>query len=88
MTDTLITILASSITGVVTFIVGVLRTRKELEGMAINNVEKSMIVYASLIENLKIQIEELLVKVDELEDKVDRLTKENSELKDMLRNKK
>lgn len=88
MTDTLITVLASTITGVVTFIFGVFRTRRELEGMAINNVEKSMLVYAALIDNLKDQIDVLLEKVEELETKVDELTKENSELKDMLRKRK
>jgi len=85
MDNTILALITSSITGVVTFFVGVAKTKKELEGMALNNVEKSLDIYSVIIEDLKGQIKELLVKVNELEEKVDSLTKENHELKEMLR---
>jgi len=85
MDNTILALITSSITGVVTFFVGVAKTRKELEGMALNNVEKSLDIYSVIIDDLKGQIKELLVKVNELEEKVDSLTKENHELKEMLR---
>jgi len=85
MDNTILALITSSITGVVTFFVGVAKTKKELEGMALNNVEKSLDIYSVIIDDLKGQIKELLVKVNELEEKVDSLTKENHELKEMLR---
>ena len=87
MEDKLITILISSITGVITFFVGQKRAKREIEGLALHNVEKSLTIYQTIIEDLKIQVEELLVKVGELETKVDELKTENHELKDMLRKK-
>lgn len=88
MGDTLITVLISSITGIVTFFMGVQKTKKEVEGLSITNIERSIGVYQLLIDDLRGQVEELLTKVNSLEDKVDELKKENHELKTMLKNRK
>ena len=87
MGDTLITIVISSITGIVTFFFGVQKTRKEVEGLSITNIERSIGVYQLLIDDLRSQVEELLTKVNSLEDKVDELKKENRELKKMLQDR-
>ena len=84
MDNTILALITSSITGVVTFFIGVAKTKKELEGMALNNVEKSLDIYSVIIDDLKNQIKDLLVKVDELEDKIEELRKENHQLKIML----
>ena len=87
MGDTLITIIISSITGIVTFFFGVQKTRKEVEGLSITNIERSIGVYQLLIDDLRGQVEELLTKVNSLEDKICELEKQNRELKKMLQDK-
>lgn len=78
------TIIASSITGIVTFFLGVRKTKKEIESMALDNLEKSIGVYGLIIEDLKQEITELLKKVDDLENKIDELKIENQQLKILL----
>jgi len=82
--DNIFAVIASAITGISTFFIGRKRAKKELEGMSINNIERSISVYQLLIDDLRGQVKELLAKVDELEDKVDELREENQILKDML----
>jgi len=84
MDQNLITFLISSITGVFTYFVGHNRAKKEVDSIALTNLEKSIEIYNTIIQDLKSQITELLVKVDSLEKKVDDLKKENYELKRML----
>jgi len=88
MNTTIITILVSSITGIVTFFMGVQRTKKEVESMTLTNLEKSIDIYARVISDLKVEIEELKSEITELKAQVSNLSKENHELKQMLRNKK
>ena len=85
MNDSIFTIIISTITGISTFFIGRQRAKKEVEGLALHNVEKSLTIYQTIIEDLKVQVEELLAKVNILEDKVDELKTENHELKTMLR---
>ena len=85
MNDTIFTLFASAITGISTFFIGRQRAKKEIESISLINVEKSLTIYQTIIEDLKNQVEELLIKVNSLEDKVDELKKENHELKVMLR---
>ena len=82
--ENLITFISSTVTGVVSYIIGNKRAKKELENQTLVNMEKSIEIYNTIIEDLKGEIESLLKKVDELEKKIDNLKKENDELKDML----
>ena len=84
--ETYITIIISSITGVITYFVGRKRKTKELDSLTLINIEKSLEIYNTIINDLKGQVEELLIKVNSLEDKINILTTENHELKEMLRN--
>ena len=84
MNDTIFTLVASVITGISTFFIGRQRAKKEIEGMTLVNVEKSLSIYQVIISDLSNQVEELLGKVDLLETKVDELRVENQELKEML----
>ena len=88
MESNFITILISSVTGVVTYLVGHRRAKKEIEGLALTNVEKSLTIYNSIISDLRNQVEILLTRVNELETKIDELKEENHTLKEMLRNRK
>ena len=85
MNDTLFTLLASVITGISTFFIGQQRAKKEIENMSLVNVEKSLSIYQTIIQDLKEQVEELLIKVNSLEESVSKLRIENQELKIMLR---
>lgn len=85
MNDTIFTVVVSSITGLVTFFLGAAKQKRETEQIGLTNVEKSLEIYTTVIDNLKDQIEELLEKVDVLEAKVEELKDENHELKEMLR---
>lgn len=84
MENSIIAIIASSITGISSFFIGRSRAKKELENMTLENMEKSISVYQLLINDLKSQIEDLLKKVDILELKIEDLGRENHELKRML----
>ena len=85
MNEYLMTLIGSTITGVISFFFGVQRSKAELQGMELGNVSKSLEIYTTIINDLKSQIEELLEKVDDLEVKVEELKQENHELKQMLR---
>lgn len=82
--ENIITVIVSSITGIVTYFIGNKKAKKELENQSLLNMEKSIEIYNTIIEDLKGQIKELLDKVDELEKKIDELKAENDELKNML----
>lgn len=82
--STVITVLSTAIAGVTSWFIGVRKTRKELESMSLNNIEKSIEIYAVIIDNLKDEVKEMMIKIDILEDKIDALTKENFELHKLL----
>ena len=84
MENTTVTVIISAITGIVTFLGGLYRGKKEVEGIALQNVEKSLTIYKTIVDDLSGQITELLNKVDDLENKIDELKQENCELKDMV----
>ena len=81
------TFIVSTITGIVTFIVGQKRASKELESISLKNIEHSLDIYNKIIDDLKNQVSNLLQKVNELEKKIDELVIENAELKRILREK-
>ena len=85
MNTTIVTIMVSAITGIVTFFMGVQRTKKEVESMTLTNLEKSIDIYARVIADLKLEINELKSEITELKAQVSNLSKENHELKQMLR---
>ena len=84
----MLTIVASTITGVITFLVGQRKARKEVESLGLENISKSLEIYNHIISGLKEEIMELSSKVKELEGKIDHLSTENESLRDMLRKRK
>ena len=85
MNEYILTLVGSVFTGVVSFFLGVQKSKKEVESMALTNIQTSIDIYKVIIEDLKGEIGILLFKVDELEKKVEELKNENHELKEMLR---
>ena len=82
--STVLTVISTAVAGVTSWFIGVRKTRKELESMSLNNIEKSIEIYAVIIDNLKDEVKEMMLKIDVLEDKIDALTKENFELHKLL----
>ena len=87
MNEYVMTLVGSAIAGVVSFFLGVQKTKKEVEGMSLTNIQTSLDIYKVIIDDLKGEITILLGKVDELEAKIDELKNENEELREMLKSK-
>lgn len=83
--DMIITFLSSSVTGVVTFLLGLKKGKAETEGMLLENLEKSISIYQVIINDMREEIKALNTKIDELEKKVESLLFENTELKEMMK---
>ena len=83
--DMLVTFLASSVTGIVTFIFGIRKGKAETEGMLLENLEKSISIYQVIINDMREEIKTLNGKIDDLEKKVESLLLENNELKEMMK---
>ena len=80
-------IIIPAVTGFLTFLLGQQRGRKEVESITLANLEKSVQIYQTIIEDLKQEILGLNRKVEELQSKVDEMMKENHELKQMMSKK-
>lgn len=80
-----LTFVISSITGLITFFFGLKRGKREVEGIALQNIEKSLEIYQNIINDLNVRVMALMGKVDHLETKIDELKKENSVLREMLK---
>jgi FtsZ-binding cell division protein ZapB len=81
-----ITLVSSTITGVITFILGTKKKNKELIGLDLNNISQSITIYQTIIEDMKEQIKSMSDKIDKLECSVEELVKENNHLKELLEN--
>lgn len=75
------TIVVSSITGVITYVLGRRKERKELDNLTLVNLEKSVSIYQIIIDDLKKEVQQLNDKIDKLEIKVEELRVENQLLK-------
>jgi len=77
-------IVFTSITGVLTFLLGLRKGKAETEGVLLQNLEKSIQIYQVIVDDMKEQIKDLNGKIDELENKLEHLLKENAELKTIM----
>jgi len=79
-----ILIASNIITGVAAWFVGKRKVNAETDNMVLRNLELSVNLYRSIIDDLKKEIEKLNIKVQELETKIDELHEENKRLKNSL----
>lgn len=84
MDNTMVTLIISSISAFGAFVVGQRKAKKELESMSLKNIEDSIGIYKTIIDDLKMNIIQLQEQVRELQVKVDELMDENHKLKMML----
>lgn len=80
-------VIVTALTGFLTFLLGQRRGKKEVESIHLQNLEKSIQIYQTIINDLKKEIEKLNTKVESLETMVDELMLENQKLQKLLRDK-
>lgn len=68
-------IIIPAITGAITFVLGLKRGKAETESVVLQNIERAVGVYQTIIENLRDEIINLNAKVDELQQKLDDMEK-------------
>jgi flagellar biosynthesis chaperone FliJ len=68
-------IIIPAITGAITFFLGIKRGKAETESVILQNIERAVGVYQTIIENLRDEIINLNEKVDELQQKLDDMEK-------------
>ena len=83
--ENIISLLITTITGVITYFLGHNRAKKETESVILINLEKSISIYQMIINDLKLQMVDMNNKINELETKVDELLAENNKLSDLLK---
>ena len=81
------TLLISSVSSVITYFIGLRKSRKEIESITLINLEKSLEIYKSMIDDLTGRINQLNTQVKALNDKVDELMAENYRLKNITEKK-
>jgi peptidoglycan hydrolase CwlO-like protein len=79
-----ILIASNILTGIAAWFVGKRRANAETDNQVLRNLELSVNLYRSIIDDLKKEIESLNIKVQELESKIDELHEENKKLKNLI----
>jgi peptidoglycan hydrolase CwlO-like protein len=72
------------ITGLITFVLGREKGKKENDNLHLKNLEDSINIYKQIIDDLRVEITSLNTKVRDLQTKVDELMIENKKLKDLM----
>jgi hypothetical protein len=72
------------ITGLITFVLGRERGKKENDNLHLKNLEDSINIYKQIIDDLRLEITTLGTRVKDLQTKVDELMVENKKLKDLM----
>ena len=86
-TENVMMILGSNaVVALLTFIFSRRKENAEIDTNVIANLEKSIMVYGTIINDLKKEIAELNIKIQELETKIDQLKDENQQLRIKLNN--
>lgn len=81
MNETLILILSNLITGLAGWFAGRRKINAQTDNQVLKNLELSIMVYRTIIDDLKNEIKELNDKVEKLETKINELHQENMKLK-------
>jgi hypothetical protein len=79
-----ITIISTSVISFFTFLLGQQRGKKEVESIHLQNLEKSIEIYKTIIDDMKDELIALRKEIEILESKVQTLLIENAELRKHL----
>ena len=74
-------IILTIVTTLIGYFVGYKKSKNEIEGGRLENLEKSIRIYQVVIDDLGKKVEELTTHIVRLETTIDSLKKENKELK-------
>jgi peptidoglycan hydrolase CwlO-like protein len=74
-------IVMTVVTTLIGYFVGYRKSKNEVEGGRLENLEKSLTIYQTLIDDLSKKVEELSIHIVRLEATIDSLKKENKKLK-------
>lgn len=83
--EVLYQVVFTSITGFLTFLLGLRKGKAETESVLLQNLEKSIQIYQVIVDDMNEQIQGLNAKIDLLETKLEHLLKENAELKVLMK---
>lgn len=75
-------IVITIITTLIGYFVGYRKSKNEVEGGRLENLEKSIHIYQVVIDDLGKKVEELTIQIAKLENMIDGLKKENKRLKE------
>lgn len=81
MMDKILYVVSTAGVSMITYLMGTRKRQLEYESVKLANLEKSLNLYQSMINDMSLKIEQLTKKIDELESTVERLYKENKQLK-------
>lgn len=74
-------IIMTIVTTLIGYFVGYRKSKNEIEGGKLENLEKSLTIYQLMIDDLSKKVEELTLHIVRLEATIDSLKKENNKLK-------
>ena len=74
-------IILTIVTAAIGYFVGYKKNQNEIEGGRLENLEKSLIIYQHIIDDLSKKVEELTAHIVRLEETIDSLKAENKNLK-------
>ena len=75
-------IVMTVVTTLIGYFVGYKKSKNEIEGGRLENLEKSIHIYQTVIDDLSKKVEELTFQIAKLEGMIDGLKKENKRLKE------
>ena len=81
MNDYIYQIIGAIVTTIIGYAVGFRKSKNEIEGGRLENMEKSLKVYQIIIDDLSKKVEELSTHIVRLEGTIDSLKQENRKLK-------
>lgn len=81
MNNELLLIISNSLTAIAGWFVGRKKMQTDTDNSVLRNLELSVNLYRTIIEDLKKEIEGLNYKIQELEKKIDELHEENKKLR-------
>ena len=81
MNDYIYQIIGTIITTTIGYIIGFRKSKNEIEGGRLENMEKSLKVYQIIIDDLSKKVEELTNHIVRLEQTIESLKQENKKLK-------
>ena len=85
MNETILLFLSNAITGIAAWFVGKRKANAETDNQVLRNLELSVNLYKTIIDDLKQEIHDLNLKIQDLEKKIDELHAENKLLKQKLK---